>query len=379
VQLIKFFLITSVLIFVTSYSTAQDRKSLEKERLDLEKKINESDLNLKIIKEKKQSEAQLLLELEKKIDQREQIITNLEKEVSKISREIVKLKLEFNQLQASENQIMDEYAKIMQWAFRNKINNGLMHFIFSSDSFNQAYQRWQLLKQYDAIRKKQALMLRKTINLVKNKQVELELLQKQNAGFLESQNRQKKNLVTELNQKNDLLSKLKNEEKKLISFLLEQEKAKLALEKAIENLSKTTPVVDATFETLKGKLPWPVSGGQISRNFGKQAHPTIKSLQIENNGIDISIKITPNVYSVAPGKIVAINYIPGYLYTVIVQHGVYFTVYSNIFSTSVKKGDQVQAGQTIGIADLQKGEVHFEIWKSKDKLNPIDWLSPKRS
>jgi len=387
VQPIKWKMLFFFLLIFQLNAKAQERKKLEKERLEIERKIKETDDNLKKIKAQEESEAQFILQLENKINQREEVLNFIEKEVNAINNEIQKLNTQLDQINESEDKLLDEYSKIMRWAFRNKINNGLIHFIFSSESFNQAYQRWQLLKQYDNYRKKQVLMLRSTMEKINQKKRELQKLQKEKSGLFRTQSDQKSVLLKEKENKNNLLSNLKSEEKRLMGVILEQAKAKLELEKTIEKLIKAERVAKVSkpenvseannFEILKGKLSWPVSGGQITRNFGKQSHPSFKSLQIENNGIDILAKTNPNVYCVAKGKIVAINYIPGYLYTVIVQHGSFFTVYSNMFSTNVKKGETVQEGQVLGIVESQKGEVHFEIWKSKVKMNPVEWL--KRS
>ncbi|MEY2904656.1 MAG: hypothetical protein RJA52_672 [Bacteroidota bacterium] len=377
------------MLFPSFTLNAQERKQLEKERIDLEKKIKETDENLKKIQNQEKSEEQIILELENKITQREDILSVIEKEIFTLSFEIRQLNQQLDYLNESEKKLVDEYSKIMRWAFRNKINNRLLLFILSSESFNQAYQRWQLLKQYDTYRKKQVVMLRQTKEEVIQKKRQLQSLQKEKGALFKAQDNQKNALISEKENKNQLLSKLKSEEKRLMVVILEQEKAKLSLEKTIERLIKAESLLKETkkekslesdnFESFKGKLPWPVSNGRVTKNFGKQSHPSFKSLQIENNGIDIITKTNPNIYCVANGKVVSVNYIPGYLYTIIVQHGSFFTVYSNLFSSNVKKGETVAEGQVLGVLDIQKGEVHFEIWKSKIKMNPIDWLNPNLS
>ncbi len=377
------------MLFPSFTLNAQERKQLEKERIDLEKKIKETDENLKKIQNQEKSEEQIILELENKITQREDILSVIEKEISTLSFEIRQLNQQLDYLNESEKKLVDEYSKIMRWAFRNKINNRLLLFILSSESFNQAYQRWQLLKQYDTYRKKQVVMLRQTKEEVIQKKRQLQSLQKEKGALFKAQDNQKNALISEKENKNQLLSKLKSEEKRLMVVILEQEKAKLSLEKTIERLIKAESLLKETkkekslesdnFESFKGKLPWPVSNGRVTKNFGKQSHPSFKSLQIENNGIDIITKTNPNIYCVANGKVVSVNYIPGYLYTIIVQHGSFFTVYSNLFSSNVKKGETVTEGQVLGVLDIQKGEVHFEIWKSKIKMNPIDWLNSNLS
>ncbi|MBK7338552.1 MAG: M23 family metallopeptidase [Saprospirales bacterium] len=75
------------------------------------------------------------------------------------------------------------------------------------------------------------------------------------------------------------------------------------------------------------------------------------------------------------GRVVGIQFIPGYQNTLILQHGEYYSVYSNLNEIFVKRGDSVSAGQEIGRVSREKPELHFELWREKNRLNPEDWLS----
>ena len=100
---------------------------------------------------------------------------------------------------------------------------------------------------------------------------------------------------------------------------------------------------------------------------------------IDNNGVDIKATQNNKVFSVFDGKVVGVQFVPGYQNTLIIQHGVYYSVYSNLETVSVKKGDTVKNQQALGTCG--KGhqsnylEVHLEIWKGKQRLNPAVWLS----
>jgi septal ring factor EnvC (AmiA/AmiB activator) len=132
------------------------------------------------------------------------------------------------------------------------------------------------------------------------------------------------------------------------------------------------------FRKQRGKLPWPVEDGFVSRSFGRQKHPTLKNIEITNNGIDIRSTDDAPVHAIYEGKVAGVQYIPGHDYTVIIQHGNYYTVYSNLSQTNLSKGDNVGAGANIGRVSTNPisgaAELHFELWREKERLNPAVWI-----
>jgi murein hydrolase activator len=133
-----------------------------------------------------------------------------------------------------------------------------------------------------------------------------------------------------------------------------------------------------SFSQQKGRLMWPVSEGFIARGFGRQKHPTLKNIEITNNGIDIRTDENAPVRVVFEGKVVGVQYIPGHDFTVIVQHGNYYTVYANLSETPLAKGDEVRTGQVIGSVSTNPisgaAELHFELWQEKERQNPAKWI-----
>lgn len=132
------------------------------------------------------------------------------------------------------------------------------------------------------------------------------------------------------------------------------------------------------FKRQRGRLPWPVEGGFIARSYGKQKHPTLKNIEITNNGIDIRSSEDAPVKNIFDGKVAGVQFIPGHDYTVILQHGNYYTVYSNLNETSLTKGQVVKAGTQIGRVSTNPisgaAELHFELWRGKERLNPAIWI-----
>lgn len=144
-----------------------------------------------------------------------------------------------------------------------------------------------------------------------------------------------------------------------------------------------TPEYDkltSNFLGNKGKLPWPVESGFISKGFGRYKHPELGNVSIENNGIDIRTDANANVRCVFEGKVVGILTNPTFKNAVIISHGEYFTVYSKLGSVNVSKGQKISTKQVIGAAFSDEDnitEIHLEVWKGSAKLNPADWIFKK--
>jgi len=145
-----------------------------------------------------------------------------------------------------------------------------------------------------------------------------------------------------------------------------------------------TPEVQAlsnSFAANRGKLPWPVSNGFVSSPYGRHSHPVYKSVTIENNGIDIATYPRAPVRAVFSGTVIKVVNINGYV--VMISHGEYFTVYSNLSSVSVSAGQNVTTKQTIGTAGVNSdgdNMINFQIWKvgsnnASSTVNPSDWIA----
>lgn len=136
--------------------------------------------------------------------------------------------------------------------------------------------------------------------------------------------------------------------------------------------------LNSSFVNNKGSLPWPVAKGAKVSDFGNYAHPDVPSVQIENRGIDIMVESGTPARSVFQGVVTGVMDIMG-TKVVMVRHGEYLTVYQNLGSVYVKKGDKVSTKQSLGSiaksATSNTYELHFEIWKNSTYLNPNDWLS----
>lgn len=386
---------------------AQGRKSLENKRAGL---IEEISATTKLLGQTTNNKAATLdryVTLQRQIQTRRELIRTLQEELDLTHGNIDRTKEVVQSLESDIKRLQQEYAMMARSAYRQKISNSTLLFIFSADSFNQAFKRWQYLRQYDQYRKKQAKLIIETKNTLTQKMIQLEERIADKEQLLADQEDQTNLLNKELDAKASLLKTLQNDEARLKKALNEKriahQKLNDAIEKVIQeevlaerkkarsaealrnnkNLTPTktpeTNILTTGFYQNKGRLPWPVTNGIVTSYFGKQPHPTLKKIEITNNGIDIRTDLNAEVRAVYDGVVVGKQFVPGYDYMVIIQHGNYYTVYSNLKEVFVKKNDKLKIRQTIGRAAVNPksnvSEVHFEVWKEKERMNPLSWIA----
>ncbi len=151
-------------------------------------------------------------------------------------------------------------------------------------------------------------------------------------------------------------------------------------ERRNNNLNDEETALASSFTNSRAHLPWPVTKGFISDHFGRKAHPVLKGIFVENQGIDIQTNAGEGVRSVYDGIVQDVTSMPGMNNVVAIQHGDYFTVYAKLRSVSVRIGQRVKARESIGTVATDKNgvsEIQFQIWKEFTKLNPESWLNPR--
>jgi len=142
-----------------------------------------------------------------------------------------------------------------------------------------------------------------------------------------------------------------------------------------------TPEANAlsnSFESSRGRLPWPVEKGFISQGFGRYHHPIAEKVEMENFGVDISTAHNASARSVYDGKVLKVLSVDGKEWTVIIQHGDYYTVYTNLSRVNVQAGQDIHTKQPIGTVNMNdEGEsiINFQVWKGGTKLNPETWIA----
>lgn len=400
-----------LLLFVAALGIAQQsRKELEDKRKKLLRDIEQTSNLLKQTKQDKEATLSRYVTLQKQISKRQQLVETLQAEMSYLLNNIERTATVVVALNDDTERLKVEYGEIARHAYRQRLLHSKWLFLLSAKNFNDAFRRWQYLRQYDRYRQRQAKLIMETQQVLVDKIKSLEERKKEKESLLGSEKRHSQMLTIEMDTKNRLLETLKGDESRLAHDLESKQAAATKLNNAIEKVireemerirreersaaasSSKAPVgktaeptatpevasISKEFQNNKGSLPWPVKNGIITGYFGRQPHPTIPNIEIVNNGIDIRTDEGAQVRSIFEGTVVGTQFIPGFDYMVILQHGSYYTVYSNLESVSVKKGDKVAIRQTLGKVSTNgktnTSEVHFEIWKEKTRLNPQDWV-----
>lgn len=403
---------------------SQSKKELEDRRKKIIRDIEATDKMLRKTTQSKEAAYDRFVALQNQIRQRENLVRTLHSEISAADASLERTSAVINSLESDVQRMRAEYGRMVRSAYRRKMLGNPLLYILSAESLNQAFRRWIFLRKYDRRRKEQAEAIAATQSILSRKMAAVEEARREKENLLASIQGQQTTLSTERDEKDNLLKSLSKDENRLRSDLQKKQEAHEALNRAIENIiqqevqkqvelsrkqsqappsapskkpaANPPPVAanpesapEATeviaedntsraFRLSQGRLPWPVENGFVSRGYGRQKHPTLKNIEITNNGVDIRTGEGSGVRAIYEGKVAGVQFIPGHDYTVILQHGNYYTVYSNLSETSLQKGDWVKAKQVIGRVSTNAitgaSELHFELWRQKERLNPSLWI-----
>jgi len=366
-----------------------------------------------LLEEAKKTEKQTLSKykiLNKQIELRTNLITGINSEVGVLADFIDQNAWLVSSLNTDLEDLKKEYASMILFAQKNQTNYSKLLFVLSSNSFNQAYKRLMYLRQYTEYRKRQAELIqwirdliqmkvgrlqmqrteKETLLLAKQQEAEkLNKEKKQQGQYLTTLQQKQKEFEKKLREQQKIEAQLSNEIQKIIEEEVQKakersrEKEKQTGKKSTSNVYEMTPeekLASGLFEQNKHRLPWPVERGVITDHFGVHEHPVLKNIQVKNNGIDISTAQGSIARAVFAGEVSKVFVVSGGNYAVIIRHGKYLTVYSNLVNVRVKSGDKVSVKQTIGTISTDIGEddktvLKFQIWKENVKQDPEDWIS----
>jgi septal ring factor EnvC (AmiA/AmiB activator) len=383
-------------------ASGQDKKQ---QLQDNKKKIEEEiQYNTKLLEETKKSKKTTLNQLiilKNQIESREKLIRTINDQITSTDEQIVLNNEIINELRKDLDHLRDEYAKMIYYAYKNRSSFDRLMFIFASTDFNQAYKRLKYFQQYANYRKTQAELIIKTQEDIQSTIRELEEHKKEKVELVISLKDERDRLSNTRNQQNSTYYSLNQREKDLAATIREKEKAAKKLQAEIEKIiaeeirlasekSGTTATgtfaltpmemeLSASFEENKGVLPWPLEKGIISSTFGEHAHPVLKQVKTKNNGIDILTDESAVAQAIFSGEVTRVISIPNYNYVIMIRHGEYLSVYSNLAEVYVQNGQTITTKQELGIVHTDKKEakteLHFELWKGKTLLNPTIWLA----
>lgn len=376
-----------LLLFFPLLVAGQERAALEAERKRILSGIRQLNTKLQQTRADKRELLETHALMVAQLESRQQLLDNLSQELyladsllAIVEDEICVVDMEISGLDAA-------YGALARNAFRLRLNKDLHAFVLSAVSINDLLRRIHYIRRYEQYRKKQARsMLEKQevlSGLIQSRQKQRE----EKAVVLETIRDQKVLMEEELAKQDLLVAQIQKNEKDLLRAIDKEEESRKKLDGLIAGVisrssAATAPKAAAAsgntaFARSRGKLSWPVSEGFVLRKFGKQKHPTLRRVQVVNNGVDIESTGGRSVVGIFAGEVVGVQFVPGYDNTVIIRHDNFYTVYSNLSEVLVERGAKLGAGAKLGSLSAQKPVLHFEIWQDKTRLDPLLWLSPE--
>ena len=341
-------------------------------------------------------------------------------------------------LQTRVETLRQTYAKALR---STQGSNGAMNtlaFIFSSETFSNAWQRVRYLRRFGQWRRNQTERIMRTADSLELRRQGLDTLRRERSVAVARMSISQRQLEAQRKETDQLVGKLRSEGSSLKALLKEKERKARALDRELDKLiaeeqrrreqeqreaerrerearrkarqnkpaktstetatatntsrpSKSRPqaptsvaaadrALTGSFESNKGRLLFPVAGRyRIVRGFGRQKHPELEHVETDNSGIDIEAVGGGKARAVFKGRVSEIFKQPGYGTIIMVRHGNYLTIYANLSQIDVAKGQEIQAGQSLGTIYPDPDEddrsiLHFELRKERTKLNPLLWV-----
>lgn len=394
-----------LLISISSFSQSTKQQQLEEQRRRLKEQIEQMRSLLADTKLKERSVLDEVETLNSQISTRQNLIKITNQQANLLTRE-VNANLKKMQSYREELKVLKEdYARMVVKSYKSKSQQSKIMFLLSSSDFAQAYKRLQYMKQYNEHRKEQA-------NQIQTRSEELQTL---NKGLLERK-KNKQLLVEENRDAQEQLKKEKQQQKTLMASIRKKEgtykkeikkkqEQASAIDKAIEKLireaiakankkagKKASKKGSATtfaltpedkkladgFTANKGKFPWPVGTGKLTKKYGRQPHPTLPNIKINSSGVELETRPGEKARAIFEGEVMAIQKLKNAGRLLQIRHGNYITVYYNLENILVKEGQKVSTKQNIGEVRVNpttgRAIMKFLIFKDTKKLNPQTWI-----
>ena len=414
------YILSLLFVFISSFMWGQltPQEKLEQRKTQILREIKEKEDQLKNVQSKEKTvKTQLKIQTEK-IQLKENLIHTTEKQTKLLNNDMYINQININRLKKELVLLKEDYSKMISKSYKSRSEQSRAMFLLSSESFLQAYKRAQYMKQYASYRKTQGVEIQeKTIELegfnqiigvqktekqkliVENEKEKTELeKEKQIQQELEKAiKKDKKQIVAEIKKKQQETRAIDNQIEKLLKAAIAAANKKTATAVAKANpktitaaatkatetsakivLTSEGQLIANNFKANKGKLPWPVEKGFVSLGYGDQAHPVYKTLVVHNSGVEITTDQGASARAVFGGEVISVMVLSPVNKAVMIQHGDYFTVYQNLSSVSVSKGDKVSTKQPIGkirtSGDTGKTVLKFTISQNTTYSNPASWL-----
>ena len=391
------------ILLIFNYGFSQDyndqQKKLEAQKLSIQKEIKK--INILVSENKKKTKTLLdnIEDVELKISVRNKLIEINNQQSNNLSNQIKNQNNKIYDLEIDLNNLKAEYAAIVSNSYKKRSSKIKLMFLFASRDFNQAFSRFQYFKQYTAFRKDQANKITATQQNLTSLIDTLENNRKQRQLIVDENNKIKKELEDEKQMKNSLFKNLEITNKNYLAEIRKKEKESKLIDNEIQKLIRLaisasnnndssvnnfalTPegrIISSNFLSNKGQLPWPLEEGIVTRKFGTQPHPVVRTTTINSTGLMIATYPNSVIKSIFEGEVLSVYGFKGGNPGILIRHGKYISNYQNLSQVFVKKGDKIKAGEEIGIIFTNgisgKAILKFSIFNELKPENPQNWLS----
>ena len=411
------FLLSLIFICLTSllWSQTPEQEKLEARKAQIQKEIRENETLLQTVKKKEKSAVNVIVIQANKIKLKEKLINTTERQAKLLSNDIYINQLQINKLNRELAILKEDYATMIVKSYKSRSEQSRAMFILSSENFLQAYKRAQYMKQYTNFRKMQGEEIKsKTKQLIDyNEKLDVQKTAKQK--LIAENEKERLSLLKAKQEQQKLVDSIKKDKKKIMAEIKKKQQETRAIDRQIDRLireaiaeanrkaaaanAKANPsatvskgasvsskiiltaeskILADNFRSNKGKLPWPVEKGFVSLPYGDQPHPQFASLTIHNSGVEITTEQGATARAVFGGEVTSVIVLSPVNKAVMIQHGDYFTVYQNLSSVYVSKGDKVSIKQSIGKVrsngETGKTVLKFTISQNTTYNNPASWL-----
>ena len=395
----------SILFLLSSFNALAQKSTARQKELEVQKQRLTSEIkqiNTLLFKNTKKKKDVLseVEDLNLKIAVRSQLVNVNNQQANLLTRQISVNERDIGNLRKELTALKKDYAEMIRKSYKSKSSQNRLMFLFSSESFLQAYKRIQYMKQYASFRKKQGDEIAAKTTTLQTLNTTL-INQKRKKEALVSENRKvQQTLEGERKSQEVLIRSLKKRASSLASSIKQKQKKAAAIDREIERLIREaiaasnkaagkksskafalTPearLLAKNFTANKGRLPWPVEEGVVTQRFGTQPHPVVRTTMIKSNGVTIATSPNAIARAVFEGEVMTILSFKGSNPTVLIKHGNYITTYKNIGKLYVKKGDKVKAKQAIGeiFTHPQTGKtiLQFSVFNEFTPQNPKSWI-----
>lgn len=414
----KFLLCLIMFCAATSWGQPSQQEKLEERKAQIQREILENQKLLQSVKSKEKSVTTELILQQKKIRLKENLIQTTEKQTRLLNNDMYINQVQINKLKKDLEDLRADYAEMIRKSYKSRSEQSRAMFLLSSENFLQAYKRAQYMKQYASFRRAQGDEIKgKTQQLeVFNQKLGAQKAEKQK--LLAENQKEKQELEKERQEQEKIVQEIRRNKKQIASEIAKKQKESKAIDRQINKLirdaiaaanrkteaaAKANPsksssaaktatsstakivltpegkVISDNFRANRGRLPWPVEKGVVTLGYGDQPHPVHKSLIVHNSGVEITTENGASARAVFGGEVTSVIVLSPVNKAVMIQHGDFFTVYQNLSSVSVSKGDKVRINQNIGRirtnGDTGKTVIKFMISQNTTYVNPQSWLA----